>query len=94
MLEPSRKRRTVLVSEYFRPGWKAKWRSSEGLTETSVFPIFGHLVGIEVPEGAAEIRLSYVPALKLVLWSISISTLFLSVCGALIIWVSSFRQGR
>ena len=94
MLEPSSKMRTVMVSEYFRPGWKAKWRFSEGLIETSVFPIFGHLVGIEVPEGAAEIRLSYAPALKLVLWSISIGTFFLLVSGALIIWVWSARQGR
>jgi hypothetical protein len=93
MLEPSSKRRTVMVSEYFRPGWKAKWRSSEGLIETTVFPIFGHLVGIEVPSSAVEIHLSYIPAMSLVLWFIAIATVFLSLSGAFIIWVWSVRQG-
>lgn len=94
MLEPSRKRRTVMVSEYFRPGWKAKWRSSEGFIETSVFPIFGHLIGIEVPKGADEIRLSYAPYNKIIFLFISLGTLILSAFGAIILLLRCFRQNH
>lgn len=89
MLEPSSKRRTVLVSEYFRPGWKAKWMSSEGTSEAPVFPLFGHLIGVEVPSGAVQIRLSYVPPIRVIFLFIPLGVLILSVFGVftLCLWI-------
>ena len=85
MLEPSSKKRIVMVSEYFRPGWKAKSMSSEGVVETSVFPLYGYLLGVEVPSGAVEIQLSYFPAFRAIIWFISLGVLILSALAVGII---------
>jgi hypothetical protein len=74
MLAPSNKSRTVMLSEYFRPGWKARWKSSAGMVDTEVFPIFGHLIGIEVPKGAVEVDLCYMPFKKAVFLFLSLGT--------------------
>jgi hypothetical protein len=91
MLEPSIKKRTLLVSEYFRPGWKARWRSSEDMMETSVFPIYGHLIGIEAPKEALQIRLSYRPFNKTIFLYISLGTFMISV---LLACVTSYALSR
>jgi hypothetical protein len=73
-LAPSNKSRTVMISEYFRPGWRAEWRSSKGMMETPVFPIFRRLMGIEIPKGAVEVKLSYSPLKKTVFLFLSLGT--------------------
>jgi hypothetical protein len=91
MLEPSTKKRTLLVSEYFRPGWQAKGMSSESELETPVFPIYGHLIGIEAPKEAVQIRLSYTPINKTIFLLISLGTFMTSV---LLACVTSYALSR
>jgi hypothetical protein len=87
MLERSTKRRIVMVSEYFRPGWNAKFRSSDRMTETAIFPLFGHLIGLEIPGGQTEVKLYYSPSIKAILWIVSLGTLIFSFVAALGIWL-------
>jgi hypothetical protein len=91
MLEPSSKKRIAMVSEYFRSGWKAKGMFSENLIETKVFPLYGQLLGVEIPSGITEVRLSYHPVFKTIVLPIALGVLIFSTFGALGIWLWSMR---
>jgi len=63
--------RIVMLSTWFRPGWHMTPGSA------SVSPIFEQLTAIRVPPGVADIRLSYLPAVRL--WSHVLAGLVLLV---------------
>jgi hypothetical protein len=77
-VKPSRKKRFVLVNEYFRPGWKAKSISPNGIAEMRTRPLFGHFIGIEIPTGVVEVRLSYRPSHKTIFLFISLGAMMAS----------------
>lgn len=57
-LPPSGVSRTVMISAWFRPGWRADRAG------VSIFPVFEQLTGVRVPAGVAEVRLAYWPAAR------------------------------
>jgi len=77
-VKPSTKKRIVLVNEYFRLGWKAKSISSNDKAETRIVPLFGHLIGVEIPSGIVEVRLSYRPLHKTIFLFISLGAIMAS----------------
>ena len=53
--------RIMMLSTWYRPGW---WIRPAGAT---MFPMFEQLTAVRVPPGVTDIRLSYLPAVRL--WS-------------------------
>jgi hypothetical protein len=58
-LVPSDFGRTVMISTWFRPGWRADHAG------VSVFPVFEQLTGVHIPAAVGEVRLAYWPAARL-----------------------------
>ena len=67
--------RVVMINSWYRPGWRA---SNPAAT---VFPLFGQMMGISVPEGVREVSLSYRP--MALLRSYALSTL--AIVGAAVL---------
>jgi hypothetical protein len=58
-LPPADTPRLLMLSTWFRPGWRV------APANVSVFPIFEELTAIRVPAGVTDIRMSYLPAVRL-----------------------------
>jgi hypothetical protein len=91
-LDSSNNKRTILLNEYFRTGWKAESVSSKESLDLKVFPVFGHLIGVEVPVGATVVRLSYATPIKTVFLFFSLGILILSVLIAFILFLGTDKK--
>lgn len=83
-LAPSGVSRTVMVSTWFRPGWRADRAG------VSVFPVFEQLTGVRIPAGVGEVRLAYWPAARL--WAHVASAALFLVGGVALVLLGVARR--
>jgi uncharacterized membrane protein YfhO len=70
----------LVVAEMFRPGWIA----TSGDRTLTARPVFGGLIGVPLPNGAAEVRLTYRPVVPRV--AIVVSWLAVIAAIVMIVW--------
>jgi hypothetical protein len=78
-LVPENAENVVMVSEYFKPGWKASAYGSFGKKELVVSPVIKTFIGLQVPPNTTSIRLVYFPIDRVIFEFISMVALFLFI---------------
>ena len=66
--DPSSEEELIMVTEYYRDGWKAFGLESDKTKKAlTVLPVSEQFVGIRIPAGTTEIKLIFQPATRIVL---------------------------
>jgi hypothetical protein len=87
-LPPAGRVRSLLISEYYRPGWQARaLLPGRGWRAAPVHPALGALLLVEIPAGATRVDLSYLPRARAVLTALSWGGVLLLAGGvAVLAW--------
>lgn len=94
-LEPDAGPRTLLVNTLYREGWRAHWAGPGGASGSApTFPLFGALIGVNIPPGTETVSLSYRPAIQVAFTVITWTTLVLAMVGlAWMVFRGSHERG-
>jgi putative flippase GtrA len=75
-LAKTQSQRVLMLSQLYRPGWRA--RLSDGRT-VSGYSLFGGFTGFDLPAGVGSARISYHPTARIVLTGLSWATILLGL---------------
>jgi hypothetical protein len=90
-LAPSSARRVLMVSQLYRPGWRA--RLSNG-NEVHGYRLLGGFTGFDIPAGASSARVSYRPTARIALTVLTWATLLGAATSIAALWVAGRRHPR
>jgi hypothetical protein len=76
-LVPENVENVVMLSEYYRPEWKAFAHGAYGVIEIAVSPVLKSFIGLKIPPGSASVNLVYRPITRIILEVVSLSSLLL-----------------
>jgi hypothetical protein len=91
-LVPENVENVVMLSEYYRPEWKAFAHGTYGVKEIVASPVFKSFIGLKIPPDTSWVSLVYRPIPRIILEVVSLTSLLL--CFAALIGYTINRRRK
>ncbi len=87
---------TVMISELYRPGWKATAYGNDGETEAAVRvqPVLGSFIALELPAGTRKVALVYRPTGHVIVEAASLTALGVATLTLLVLSINRMWRRR